>query len=216
MSQRGNAVSDIVAQLVTDARREKGLSTDELADRAGLHPAYVGLLERGTRQPTLAAAAALAEALGLSLSALLAAAEREAGNGGVPEIELVPVPRTRGVDHGHLGPGFRLAAATELTSEMVAGAIEFAYRRFDLIDQQMREPARARSASSSTRSTSRRRSPTCSARASRARRTAATCRTDGNTRPTCSRSTRACRSWSSKSPSKRPSPPAARAGPAST
>lgn len=138
MSERGNAVSEIVAQLVTDARREEGLSRDELADRAGLHPAYVGLLERGARQPTLAAAASMAEALGLSLSALLAAAEREAGNGGVPEVELVPVPRTREVPRAHLGAGARLAGATELTPTMVARAVEFAYRRLDLIDVQMR------------------------------------------------------------------------------
>lgn len=138
MSERGNALSEIVAQLVTDARREEGLSRDELADRAGLHPAYVGLLERGARQPTLAAAASMAEALGLSLSALLAAAEREAGNGGVPEVELVPVPRTREVPRAHLDAGARLAGATELTPTMVARAVEFAYRRLDLIDVQMR------------------------------------------------------------------------------
>ena len=138
MSLRGIVVSEIVAELVTEARREEGLSTDELAARAGLHPAYVGLLERRARQPTLAAATSLAEALGLSLSSLVAAAEREAGNGGVPEIELVPVPRTRDVDRGQLAPSDRLAGATELTPAMVAGAIEFAYRRLDLIDQQMR------------------------------------------------------------------------------
>lgn len=138
MSLRGIVVSEIVAELVTEARREEGLSTDELAVRAGLHPAYVGLLERRARQPTLAAATSLAEALGLSLSSLVAAAEREAGNGGVPEIELVPVPRTRDVDRALLAPGDRLAGATELTPAMVAGAIEFAYRRLDLIDQQMR------------------------------------------------------------------------------
>ena len=138
MSQRGNAVSEIVAQLVTDARREEGLSTAELADRADLHPAYVGLLERKARQPTLAAAASLAEALGLSLAALLATAEREAGDGAPPEIELVPVPRTRDIDRTHFGPGFRLAAATELTPATVIEAIDFAYRRLDLIDEQMR------------------------------------------------------------------------------
>ena len=138
MSKRGIAVSEIVARLVTDARREEGLSTDELAERAGLHPAYVGLLERRSREPTLAAAASLADALGLNLSLLLAEAERQTGNGGVPEFELVPLPRTRDVDKRLFGPGFRLAAATELTSTMVAAAIEFAYRRLDLIDTQMR------------------------------------------------------------------------------
>ncbi|HXV35331.1 MAG TPA: helix-turn-helix domain-containing protein [Gaiellaceae bacterium] len=139
MSERGIAVSEIVARLVTDARREEGLSTDELAHLAGLHPVYVGLLERRSREPTLAAAASLAEALGLNLSSLLAAAEQEAGNGGSASgIELVPVPRSRQVARDRFGPGFRLAAATELTTETVATAIDFAYRRLDLIDEQMR------------------------------------------------------------------------------
>jgi transcriptional regulator with XRE-family HTH domain len=138
MSERGIAVSEIVAQLVTNARREEGLSRDELADLAGLHPAYVELLERGARQPTLAAAASLAEALGLSLSELLATAERQTGDGTVADAELLPLPRAREVDRGHLGSGVRLAGATELTRAMVAGAIEFAYRRLDLIDTQMR------------------------------------------------------------------------------
>jgi transcriptional regulator with XRE-family HTH domain len=138
MSQRGIAVSDIVAQLVMNARREEGLSADELAVRAGLHPAYVELLERGSRMPTLAAAASLAEALGLKLSTLLATAERQTGNGTVPEDELLPLPHAREVDRGLFDPGARLAGATELTPAMVAGAIEFAYRRLDLIDTQMR------------------------------------------------------------------------------
>lgn len=138
MAQRGNVVSEIVAQLVTNARREEGLSRDELADLAGLPRAYVELLERGARQPTLAAAASLAEALGLSLAVLLATAERQAGGSTVPQVELLPLPRAREVDHGLLGPGARLAEVTELTPAMVAGAIDFAYRRLDLIDTQMR------------------------------------------------------------------------------
>jgi transcriptional regulator with XRE-family HTH domain len=138
MSDRGIAVSEIVARIVTDTRREEGLSTDELARLAGLHPAYVGLLERRSRQPTLAAATSLAEALGLSLSSLLAAAEREAGNGGPSELELVQIPRARQVDESLLGAGFRLSSATELTSGSVAAAIDFAYRRLDLVDEQMR------------------------------------------------------------------------------
>ncbi|MGH7358286.1 MAG: helix-turn-helix domain-containing protein, partial [Candidatus Rokuibacteriota bacterium] len=77
MSERGMFVSEIVAQLVSDARRQEGLSMDELADRAGVHRTYVGLLERRSRQPTLAVAANLAEALGLSLSELVAEAEQD-------------------------------------------------------------------------------------------------------------------------------------------
>ena len=50
---------------------------DELARRAGVHRTYVGLLEREERQPTVAAAAALAGALDLRLSEVLAEAERQ-------------------------------------------------------------------------------------------------------------------------------------------
>ena len=103
MSERGLLLSEIVAQLVTDARRHEGLSTDELADRAGLHRGYVGMVERRSRQPSLAVAADLAEALGLSLSDLVAEAEQDAGNGRAPQIEFIHVPPRRAADVGHLG-----------------------------------------------------------------------------------------------------------------
>jgi transcriptional regulator with XRE-family HTH domain len=138
MSERGNAVSEIVAQFVTDARRQEGLSTDELASLAGLHPAYVGLLERRARQPTLAVAASLAEALGLSLSELVAEAEQEVGNGSGADIELLPAPPRRQIDRALLGTCARLTEVTGLTGEMVARAIDYAYRKLDLVDEQMR------------------------------------------------------------------------------
>ncbi len=138
MSERGNAVSEIVEQLVTDARRHEGLSADELAGRAGLHPDYVGLLERRARQPTLAAASSLADALGLSLADLVAEAENEAGNGGPPDLELVPAPPRRQADRGLLGDCSGLTEITGLTGATVGRAIDIAYRRIDGIDEQLR------------------------------------------------------------------------------
>jgi len=85
---------------------------DELADRAGVHRTYVGLLERRARQPTLAVTASLAEALGLSLADPVAEAEHDVGNGYVPEVELVHAPPRRQAEraclvecpsHGHGG-----------------------------------------------------------------------------------------------------------------
>lgn len=137
MSDRGLAVSDIVAQLVADARRHKGLSTDELADRAGMHGSYVDLLERRSRQPTLAAATSLAEALGLSLSELVAEAEQDAGNGYVPAVELLPAPPRRYVEAGLLREDGELEAATGLTAPTVGRAIELAYRKLDIVDEQL-------------------------------------------------------------------------------
>jgi transcriptional regulator with XRE-family HTH domain len=138
MSERGMLVSEIVAQLVSDARRQEGLSMDELADRAGVHRTYVGLLERRSRQPTLAVAANLAEALGLSLSELVAEAEQDADDGYAPHVELVPAPSRRQLEPAHLGESPHLEAATGLTAATVARAVEVAYRKLDLIDEQMR------------------------------------------------------------------------------
>lgn len=147
MSKRGIELSDTVAKLVADVRRKEGMSMDELADRAGVHRTYIGLLERRSRQPTLAVAANLAEALGLSLSELVAEAEQDVDNGGTPDIELLPIPRTRQLDHMHVGQSSRLRAMTGLTGGMVGRAVELAYRKLDLIDVQLREsssPALAR------------------------------------------------------------------------
>jgi transcriptional regulator with XRE-family HTH domain len=138
MSERGIELSDTVAQLVADARRQEGMSMDELAERAGVHRTYIGLLERRSRQPTLAVAANLAEALGLSLAELVGKAEEDVGNGVVSDIEIPSAPRRRHAERAHLGGGSRLAGVAQLTSGMIAQAIDFAYRKLDLIDEQMR------------------------------------------------------------------------------
>ena len=141
MSDRGLVVSEIVSQLVADARRQEGLSLDELANRAGVPPTYVDLLERRSRQPTVAAAASLAEALGLSLSELVAEAEQDVdGNGDdAREVELLPAPPKRLVERSNLGDCTRLEQMTGLTGETIAQAVEFTYRKVDVIDQQTRE-----------------------------------------------------------------------------
>jgi transcriptional regulator with XRE-family HTH domain len=139
MSERGLVVSEIVSQLVADARRQEGLSLDELADRAGVPPTYVDLLERRSRQPTVAAAANLAEALGLSLSELVAEAEHDVDGVDEPEVELLPAPPRRRVERSKLGDCTRLERITGLTGETIAQAVEFTYRKLDVIDQQIRD-----------------------------------------------------------------------------
>jgi transcriptional regulator with XRE-family HTH domain len=59
-------------------RVDAGLSQEDLAERAGIHPNYVILLERGTSSPSLSAITLLARALGQRPSELVAAAELEA------------------------------------------------------------------------------------------------------------------------------------------
>ena len=48
-----------------------GFSQEFLAEKAGLHATYIGMIERGIRNPTLDAAARIAIALDLELPALI-------------------------------------------------------------------------------------------------------------------------------------------------
>jgi transcriptional regulator with XRE-family HTH domain len=66
------------AEVIRRRREQKGLSQEALAEGAGVHHTYVGLVERGKRKPTLDVAARLASALGRKLSTLIAEAERRA------------------------------------------------------------------------------------------------------------------------------------------
>ncbi|WP_269714142.1 helix-turn-helix domain-containing protein [Caulobacter sp. NIBR2454] len=52
-------------------RKALGISQEELADRAGLHRNYVGLLERGERNPSYTTVCAVARALGISAPEVL-------------------------------------------------------------------------------------------------------------------------------------------------
>jgi transcriptional regulator with XRE-family HTH domain len=58
-------------------REDAELSQEGLAERAGLHRNSVGLMERGQRMPTILVVQQLAEALGTTMSALLAQVEQE-------------------------------------------------------------------------------------------------------------------------------------------
>lgn len=52
-----------------------GLSQESFAEEAGLHRTYVSLLERGARNPSLNVIGAIAKALHIQISKLLAEAE---------------------------------------------------------------------------------------------------------------------------------------------
>lgn len=62
-------------RVLSDLRRQQGLTQEELAERAGVHWTYVSQLERGIKSPSLATIAALAESLKLPPHELLRAAE---------------------------------------------------------------------------------------------------------------------------------------------
>ena len=47
------------------------MSQEKLAERAGLHPTYIGMIERGVRNATLDVAARIAKALKVELPKLI-------------------------------------------------------------------------------------------------------------------------------------------------
>jgi transcriptional regulator with XRE-family HTH domain len=57
----------VFGQRIRDLRKARGLSQEELAHRAGIHPTYLGGIERGERNPALLNISRVAGALGLSL-----------------------------------------------------------------------------------------------------------------------------------------------------
>ncbi|MBA4192689.1 MAG: XRE family transcriptional regulator [Planctomycetaceae bacterium] len=67
----------IVAQNLRRLRQDRGLSQEELADRAGLNRNYVGMVEREENAPTVDTLEALAKALKVEAARLL---EREPAN----------------------------------------------------------------------------------------------------------------------------------------
>jgi transcriptional regulator with XRE-family HTH domain len=71
---------------VKELRRRRGLTLEDLAERAGVSRAMISKVERGEKNPTLVVAAKVAEGLGVTLSELLGVEERR---------EVVVVPRGR-------------------------------------------------------------------------------------------------------------------------
>lgn len=63
--------------MIRSSRRSLGLSQEGFADKVGLHRTYVGAVERGERNVSLANLERIAIALGTPLSTLLRDAEFE-------------------------------------------------------------------------------------------------------------------------------------------
>ena len=67
-------MEDIYSQVgaVVRARRDRlGWTQEELGEASGLHPSYIGQIERGEKKVSLKTLAALAKALGATLGELL-------------------------------------------------------------------------------------------------------------------------------------------------
>ena len=67
--------STAFASVLKKHRKAKGMSQERLAEKADIHPTHVGLIERALRNPSLNVAQAIAKALGLSLTQMVAEAE---------------------------------------------------------------------------------------------------------------------------------------------
>lgn len=123
------AIVAVIARL----RREAGLTLENLADRAGLHRTSLGLIERGERGLTIESAAKIADALELSLNALIVLAE--AGDEGVSPGETALSPR-RLPSSVSLNED-RLVELTGLETAAVRSAVEYVYDTLDLIDAEL-------------------------------------------------------------------------------
>jgi transcriptional regulator with XRE-family HTH domain len=63
--------NEILSESVRNLRKQRGWSQEEFAHRCGLHRTYVGAIERGERNITLATLDAIATAFGVSAAKLL-------------------------------------------------------------------------------------------------------------------------------------------------
>ncbi len=68
---RSMDINRVFADNIKLLRRQRGLSQEALAERAGLHRTYIGAVERGERNITLLNANRIAEALNVTLSECL-------------------------------------------------------------------------------------------------------------------------------------------------
>jgi len=81
MRRRRMEFSDAFALVLQRHRAAKKLSKQTLAQKAGLHQTYIGKIENGLSNPSLDAANAIAEALGIPFATLVAEAETERRRG---------------------------------------------------------------------------------------------------------------------------------------
>jgi transcriptional regulator with XRE-family HTH domain len=122
--------------LLTAIRRSQGLSQEDLADAAGIHRTYVGLIEKGERVPTVAVAARLSEALGYSLSSLLQQAESIV-TGSQDEASFLAAQKARIPKAECLRNQQYLSQYLGLDSTCILETIRSTYRTLDTIDHQL-------------------------------------------------------------------------------
>jgi transcriptional regulator with XRE-family HTH domain len=68
-----------LGQAIRDARREAGLTQEQLAERADIHWTYISEIETGRKNPSVTVLRKIAGGLDVKLSALIAKAESQSG-----------------------------------------------------------------------------------------------------------------------------------------
>jgi transcriptional regulator with XRE-family HTH domain len=75
MAEGGNDIRRL-GRVLRELRRRAGLSQEELAELASIHPTYVSQIERGLKSPTVRMLARLAKALGTTPSRVMRLLEK--------------------------------------------------------------------------------------------------------------------------------------------
>ncbi len=76
MDEYAAQISNECLRLLIEIRLKRGISHQKLADATRLSRAYIGLLEKGARRPTLEVVIKLATALGVKFSKIVSQAEK--------------------------------------------------------------------------------------------------------------------------------------------
>jgi transcriptional regulator with XRE-family HTH domain len=136
MDEPRHKLVNILISLFKKIREAEGLTIEQVADSAGIHRTYLGLIERNERQPTLSVTIPIARALNYELSDLLTRAELI--ESGILELdEAIKNLSLRIPNRSNLRNQDKLLAITGLSQEMLLAAIQEAYNTIDLIDAEL-------------------------------------------------------------------------------
>lgn len=75
-----------IGQRIRSYRLQNGLNQEELAEKCGLHPTYIGQVERGEKNATLESVSKIANGLSLPLSKLFENMGSEADDENYPAV----------------------------------------------------------------------------------------------------------------------------------
>lgn len=77
MDRKNERLVNAFAAALRGARQDAGMTQEDLADRAEVSVRFISQLETGKRQPSLSALEAVCRGLGIPMSVLISAVERQ-------------------------------------------------------------------------------------------------------------------------------------------